>query len=231
MELKEFKFNKPANRPFIFSSFVSTLDGKIIVKKPGYWPIGSKNDYQFFTHLRAHADAIVDARNTAMMFGKKTIETIQSQSFNEIRSQLGKTKETEYIVITSRPDQELLSLFTEYKPYIATTAPVSSYDQSRILHLTGEKHIDLQAFFELCEEKGWHSVFIDGGPTLIAQLLQEQLIDELFITIAPKIVGSEQGITLTLAEGLLFDPKEVKRFSLVSSEQVGDEVFLRYKFM
>ena len=231
MELKKFEFNKPANRPFIFASFVSTLDGKIIVKAPGYWPIGSSHDYAFFTHLRAHVDVIVDGKNTAYMFGKKTIETITSTSFKEQRKQLGKEKDAEYVVVTSKPDRELLSSFDgAYKPYIATTEQSSiEYVQSRIIRIEGEGYVKLTSLMSEFAQRAWEYIYIDGGPTLIAELLDQNLLDELFVTIAPKIFGSETGKTMTLAEGKLFEPDKIKQFKLISSEVIGDEVFVRYR--
>lgn len=231
MLFKPFKFNKPSHRPFIYASFVSTIDGKVIVKAPGYWPIGSKNDYAFFTYLRAHADVIVDGKNTALMFGKKTIETITSQTFKQQRKALGKEKDAEYVVVTSKPDNELLSSFDgAYKPHIATTEQSSiEYDQSRIIRIEGEGHGNLTSLMSEFEQRGWKYVYIDGGPTLIAQLLAQDLLDELFITLAPKIVGSKEGTTMTMVEGTLFSAENIKQFNLISAETVGDEVFLRYR--
>lgn len=230
MKLKKYKFKKSVDRPFIFSSFVSTIDGKIIVKAPGYWPIGSKNDYAFFTHLRAHADVIADGKNTAMMFGKKTIETITSLSFKEQRKALGKKQDAEYVVVTSKPDDELLSMLSgEYTPYIATSSALNfTYNQSRIIKIEGDGQVNLSSLMHSFTQKGWEYVYIDGGPTLISALLEQNLLDELFVTIAPKIVGTEDGKTMTLAEGKLFPSENIKQFKLLSSEVVGDEVFLRY---
>lgn len=232
MYLKPYLFKKPAHRPFIYASFVSTLDGKIIVKKPGYWPIGTVNDYTHFTHLRAHADVIIDGKNTALMFGQKTIETIQSDLFATARKELGKTEKAEYIVVTGRPDDELLNYFDgEYKPYLATNQASSTiqYDKDRIISIDSSNHVDLVLLMQEIETRGWKNVYIDGGPTLIAQLLQKELLDELFITISPKIFGSKEGVTLTMVEGQLFSPEKIKQFKLISTEVDGDEVFLRYK--
>jgi len=35
MQLKPFVFEKPEDRPFLYTSFASTIDGKIIVKDEG----------------------------------------------------------------------------------------------------------------------------------------------------------------------------------------------------
>lgn len=210
MIYKNLSFQKPPNRPFFYSSFVTTADGKIWVDKPGYWPIGSKTDFETFTYLRAHADAIIDGKGTAKQFGKNTIETIHSESFKTLRKSLGKVKEVRYFVVTKHPDEELKKALAnpfDYKPEIFT----QGIDEL-VQHLQNE-HLDY--------------IFIDGGPHLLASFLAHNLLDELFLTIAPRIFGND-GSAMTMVEGILLDPKKVQ-LNLVSVEKVGNEVFLRYR--
>ena len=139
-------FPKPKKRPFFFTSFVSTIDGKIIVKKKGYWPIGSKNDYEHFTYLRAHADAIIDAKNTALMFGGQTIATINGAKFRKIRERLGKSGVPDYLVITSSPDEELAGVLQnsyDYKTTILTVENASvSQDIEKAAKIKHVSHLD-----------------------------------------------------------------------------------------
>ena len=93
---KNLTFPLLKNRPYFFTDFVSTVDGKVKVQNPNYWPIGSKTDFETFTFLRAHADVIIDGKNSALAFGNRTIETINSNSFLQIRKQLGKKNKILY---------------------------------------------------------------------------------------------------------------------------------------
>jgi riboflavin biosynthesis pyrimidine reductase len=199
------------HRPYFYTSFVSTIDGKVFVKKPGYWPIGSKYDYDYFTWLRAHADAIIDGKGTALAFGQKTIATINSQQFNTLRQQLGKTKNIDYVVMTSFPDDSLKkSLKNNY-----------SYEPKYFSE-------ELPKLAKYLKEHDVHTAFIDGGPTLLGSCIRENLLGEIFLTIAPKIYGSQCEQTVTMVEGTLFDPTE-SIWKLMSAEKVDNEVFLRYK--
>lgn len=218
MKLTPFSFQKPSDRPFLFTSFVSTIDGKIIVKDKGYWPIGTKEDYHYFTYLRAHADAIVDAKNTALQFGKYTIKTIHDEIYQSFRKELGKRDKPEYIVLASNPNEEL-RLVLENDHGFETTILTPEKDTRRV---------SISQLIHYLKEKGHKHVFIDGGPTLIAQLLQEKVLDEIHLTIAPKIFGSLPDKTLTMVEGILFSPDRVPQFELVSVDKIGNEVILRY---
>ena len=219
MKQAAFDFPTHTDRPYFFTSFVSTIDGKIIVKEKGYWPIGTKADYDYFTYLRAHADAIVDAKHTVLQFGKHTIRTIHDETFQNYRKELGKKGLPEYIVLTSTPDAQLTSVL----------ANDHGYEPTIITPKEGSERVTIQHLIDHLNDQKYKHVFIDGGPTLIAQLLEAGVLDEIHLTIAPKVFGSAPGKTLTMAEGILFPPDKVPQFKLVSVEKLDDEVVLRYR--
>ena len=73
------KFPKVLKRPFFYTNFVQTVDGKVGVGKSelqGYWPIGSKKDYEVLTELRAYADCLIHGGNLAREFGEQTLKSI-----------------------------------------------------------------------------------------------------------------------------------------------------------
>lgn len=218
MTFKQFIFHKPEDRPFFYTSFVSTIDGKVMVKKKGYWPIGTKEDFGYFTNLRAHADAIVDAKNTALRFGKFTINTINDTAFQGIRKKLGKEGHPEYIVLTSNPDEALRNVLKNNH----------GFETMILTPESGSKRIDIKKLIEYLNIKKHKCVYIDGGPSLIAQLLKSQVLDEIHLTVTPKIFGSMEGQTLTLVEGYLFPPDNIPKFHLKEVTKIGDEVILRY---
>lgn len=78
------------------------------------------------------------------------------------------------------------------------------------------------------------SLRIDGRqdlPSVQTGFLAADLLDEIFVTIAPKIVGNRAGATLTMVEGHLFPAEEVKNLRLLSVGEVEDEVYLRYRVL
>ena len=67
-----------------------------------------------------------------------------------------------------------------------------------------------------------------GGPRTNAWLIEAGLVDELFLTIAPKIQGGASGTTAI--EGCGFSPHALVRLELLSAYRAGSELFLRYRF-
>lgn len=211
MPYKNLSLPTNSSRPFFYTSFAQTLDGKVYINKKGYWPIGSKTDYDTFTYLRSHADAIIDGKNTAIRFAKYTIDTIHSDVFKQMRATNSITELPEYIVLTKHPDETLNSVLQ------------NPYQYNTTIFKEGIKEL-----VNYLQQKNKKTVFVDGGPHVIASLLREKLLDEIFVTVAPRIFGNEDNLAITMVEGMLLEPNEVK-LKLLSTEQEEDELYLHYK--
>lgn len=212
MIYKNLKFPSYSNRPFFYTNFVQTVDGKVQVLKnsKGYWPIGSLADHKVLLELRAYADCLIHGKNLGLQFGEVTLKSLSDPSFKKSRKGLGKDPDLPYFIVTSKPPSltHLLKAKT-IKPTIVSS--------------------NLKSLVEQLKEAGYKHVLVEGGPHLLASFLKDDLLDEIFLTIAPKIFGNENQSTLTLVEGCLFPPAKVKKFKLISVKKVGDEVFLRYR--
>jgi 5-amino-6-(5-phosphoribosylamino)uracil reductase len=69
----------------------------------------------------------------------------------------------------------------------------------------------------------------EGGPTVFGSLLQEGLVDELFLTLAPQLAGRDEGSPrLALLEGAALWPDSPRWLGLRSVRRAGDHLFLRY---
>ena len=84
---------------------------------------------------------------------------------------------------------------------------------------------DLESLVEELNDKGYKHVLVEGGPNLLGSFLKIGLIDEIFLTIAPKIYGSRPNSTKTLIEGILLPPNKLK-LKLISVNKIKDELFL-----
>ena len=201
------KFSKsPKGRPFFYTNFVQTVDGKAAVLRGGYWPIGSKFDHQVLMELRGYADCLIHGGNLGREFGKITLKNINKPSFKKMRQRLGKDINLPYYIITKH-----LKSLNNLKSLGANI-------------FTG----NLDTFsVELQNQKFKHAL-IEGGPTLLGSYLNEGLIDEIFLTIAPKIYGSKPNSTKTLVEGILLPPDKFQ-LKLISVKRIKNELFLRYQ--
>lgn len=227
------KFKGPKNRPFFYTNFVSTLDGKVAVRNKGYWPIGSKKDFEVLLELRAHADVLVHGKNTALSF--RHMERLAEPRFKTLRRKIGKESSLLYMVVSDHPDDQLARHLKSISGAKAVLVTSEAAHLSKKLRETvdvmrfGERHVDIDLFAEYLWAAGKKHVLVEGGPSLVGSFFARDLIDEVFLTIAPKVFGSKPGDTATMMEGSLLSPAQSRRFELLSAKKLGDEMFLRYR--
>ncbi|MDQ3361909.1 MAG: dihydrofolate reductase family protein, partial [Actinomycetota bacterium] len=86
--------------------------------------------------------------------------------------------------------------------------------------------VDVRALLEVLRTThGVERLLVEGGPALNRALIDESLADELFLTVAPKLLsGDESAIVRGACAG-----GEPRSLHLLSVHSAGDELFLRYR--
>jgi 2,5-diamino-6-(ribosylamino)-4(3H)-pyrimidinone 5'-phosphate reductase len=79
---------------------------------------------------------------------------------------------------------------------------------------------------ERLKKQGVDRLLVEGGGELNWLLLREDLIDELFFTLAPSLLGGRDAPTPIEGEGLSMAQQH--RLKLLEVERVGDELFTRW---
>lgn len=216
------EFPKLPSRPYFFTNFVQTVDGKVYVLENSkqYWPIGSEKDRETFLYLRSVSDCLVHGKNSALHY--KTVDTLNKYN-----------KSLPYFVVTNHPDQALADILQNdhgIKPYLVVSksvkVPESFKDIVEIVTI-GENEVNLEEFSKYLFDKGYKSALVEGGPNLVGQFLKQNLLDEVFLTIAPKLFGDKNN-TLTMIEGMLLPPEDIKTLKLLSLKEYEGEIYLRY---
>lgn len=77
-------------------------------------------------------------------------------------------------------------------------------------------------------ERGVRSVIVEGGPHLNAAFVAERLVDELYWTIGPHLLGTD---ALPMVAPFAGEDAEPWRARLVSVMRHEDELMLRYRFV
>jgi 2,5-diamino-6-(ribosylamino)-4(3H)-pyrimidinone 5'-phosphate reductase len=93
----------------------------------------------------------------------------------------------------------------------------------------GRSAVDALELVEwLGKERGCRVVLCEGGGVLTAQLFAARAVDELYLTLVPRILGGSNAPTLAAGNG--FEPDAVPDGHLVSCDRIGDELYLMYSF-
>ncbi len=221
--------------PYFYSNFVATLDGKVQIldHTDSYWPLGSRLDYETLIELRTYADVLIHGSTTVLFH--PTIHSLSKDTFHEARKGM-KKGEILYIAVSNHPVDDLMPKLASKHPLVKTMVLTSQNarvskklaENAEIVRL-GKEQVDVSLLPNFLLKRGKKHILVEGGPTLLGSFFRANLIDELFLTLAPKIVGNKKGKTLSMVEGFLYPPSQVPSYNLVSCMPIENEVYLRYR--
>jgi riboflavin biosynthesis pyrimidine reductase len=107
--------------------------------------------------------------------------------------------------------------------------PLAPHVQVRVAG--GEKLVAAGALLEILRDAGARVALCEGGPHLFGELLGARLVDELFLTMAPQLIGRDASARrLALIEGMSFGNGRGRWANLAWVRRAGDDLFLRYRF-
>jgi riboflavin-specific deaminase-like protein len=215
----------PPDRPYLVLNMVSTLDGKATIdwRTKG---LSTELDRQLFHHLRAQADAVMVGAGTARTerYGRMA----KSEELRDKRQREGLARDPLAVVISGRLDLPAdLPLLSEPEQTVliatASDAVLPGVGDQVEYARVGDDLPLLMA--RLREEYGIRSVLCEGGPTLNSFLLAAGLVDELFLTLHPKLAGGAAALTIVAGRELV-EPVELSLLSVAEGE--GD-LFTRWR--
>ena len=219
--------NREGARPYVIINTVSSVDGRTAVggKAAG---LGSGIDRQTMRILRSRADAVMVGAGT-LRAERLTLgldETGVPQPLAIIVTHTGDVPLEEHLIVEG--SQEVLILISDGVPkrvgeWLLALAPVMRAPADP----TGAVDLDA-ALRTLKAERGVESLVVEGGPGLNHALISLDLVDELFLTVAPEVLGGCAEQTLTLLRGPTLPDRDRPTLEVVSIHLSGDEVFLRY---
>jgi riboflavin-specific deaminase-like protein len=214
------------DRPYVVCNFVSSLDGKATAEgRTG--PLANEADHTVFHLLRTQVDALL--AGTGTMRVERYGVAIRSERLSEIRLAEGRPPQPLCVVISRSGNVPFeVPLFADARADVVLYAPAGlklPRCEARLTHHempAGEDDLS-QILRALRRDHGVRSLLCEGGPLLFNSLLRQNLVDELFLTVSPTLVGAaETGITA----GAGWDQLRVMK--LVWALEFQGSLFLRY---
>jgi riboflavin-specific deaminase-like protein len=221
------------NRPFVIATFAMTVDGKVTTKNFGPVDFTSREDKLHLFRQRALADAVLLGHTS---LERDNVRLGIPAELQESRIKQGKSRSPLRVIVSNRGriDERLKIFQSDASPIVIfSTARMPRKNQAALrklstLHLTSAREVNLAAMMKtLRHEYKVHTLACEGGPTLFRSLLEQGLIDQLNLTIAPYLFGGAAAPTLTGLDRE-FLPASVQ-CSLLEMRTVGEECFLTYR--
>jgi 2,5-diamino-6-(ribosylamino)-4(3H)-pyrimidinone 5'-phosphate reductase len=226
-------------RPRVLVNFASSVDGKITLaphlRDRPFTMSRGKRDHERMRELRAMADAILIGASNLRADDPDLALAIQERQ----RRQKSGERQPYRIVVTGRgegvrPDCKMFdpalggpSIVAHARTMPASTraalAPVA-----RLVEMD-ERDVDIPKLLAwTARELGVRTLLCEGGGVLCAGLFRARAVDELYVTLVPRILGGADAPTLVEGPGFL--PDEIPDATLGAFDRVGDELYLRYDF-
>jgi len=215
----------PPDRPYLVLNMVSSLDGKATIdwRTKG---LSTDLDRRLFHRLRTQADAVMVGAGTvrAERYGRMA----KSEELRAVREAEGLAADPLGVIVSSRLDlpADLPILGEpEQRVLIATSSDATLPEtEAEVLYERIADDLPLLVA-RLREQHGIRSVVCEGGPTLNSHLLAAGLVDELWLTLNPKLAGGAAALTIVAGRELV-EPAELELVSVAEGE--GD-LFTRWR--
>jgi riboflavin biosynthesis pyrimidine reductase len=192
--------------------------------------LGGPADKSLFATLRSLADLVVVAAGTMRAEGYGPARL--PDATREVRLARGQTAVPPIAVVSRscRLDWDT-AFFTdaEARPLVITVTDADARDRARAAEVAdvitaGQVDVDFALAFQELGRRGVQSVLAEGGPTLNGQLARVGLLDELCVTLAPRLASGDA--KRILAGSTL---EELGVLVLHAVYEQDDYLFLRYR--
>jgi riboflavin biosynthesis pyrimidine reductase len=153
-------------------------------------------DQRLLGHLRSHADVI--------MVGAATVqaEHYRPVSFRpEVtaqREQDGYAAAPPLVVVTAHANLPItLPIFDPLGPRTIIATLAESAARASELHdvadvvVVGEDDLDLARLIDVLHERDLQRILCEGGPYLLSRLIEQDLVDDMCLTLSPFLAGSQ----------------------------------------
>jgi 5-amino-6-(5-phosphoribosylamino)uracil reductase len=220
----------PDDRPHVTVNMVASADGGTAVEgRTGV--LSSPPDRAVFRLLRSLADVVLVGAETVRAEGYGTVKA--TDEVRARRMARGQTPAAALAIVTKSLHLDWSStLFTEptQRPFViapsdADADALSAAEEVATVIRAGTGSVDLrEALRRLRQEHDVLKVLCEGGPTLNTHLAEGSLLDQLCLTVSPKLLG---GASKTILADVALDaPIDLTLASVLVADS---ELFLRYR--
>jgi riboflavin-specific deaminase-like protein len=221
-------------RPFVTANFAITWDARISTRRGTPADFSSKRDKRRLVEIRADCDAVLASVKT--IASDNMTMGLPDAALRAAREQRGQAPYPLRVLLTNsgRIDPKLRLFEKDFSSIVIfSTTRMPARTRAALaakadLWLHDSSGVNLSAMLTtLRAEYGVKRLVCEGGAQVFRSLLEAGLIDEVHVTLAPRIFGGKDAPTLTSIAGN-FLPASIP-LRLTKMEVVEDECFLRYR--
>lgn len=181
-----------ADFPYVACNFIATLDGRATMGG-NTQQLGFPTDGRALMRLRTFADAVMIGAGTMRV--ERYGRILPEQRLRDYRRQIGLAEDPLTVIVTGTMDLPWdAGLFSDGHGEVLLATPSSGSPPATKTPVEVLRFPDGVSMEELLghlhREQGVESLVCEGGPTVLNELIAEGLVDDLFLTQNPVLVGS-----------------------------------------
>lgn len=219
---------RPPDRPWLRLNMIGAANGAATDDEGRTGGLAAEGDREVFRTLRALADAILVGAGTARIEGYGPHRL--PERLARRRADDGRADPAPIVLVSRSLDFDYSSpLFTEaVTPTMVLTCEAAPEDGLRrareagLVVMAGDAAVDLGEGIRLLrDEHGLVVLLCEGGPALNSPLFRDDLVDELCLTVAPKLAGGR-------IRAIVDDMPGTRDLELAGLCEEDGELYLRY---
>ena len=209
------------NRPFISVCYAQSVDGCIAARNNHPLTLSGHESMVFTHRLRTSFDAILVGIGTVLADNPR------------LNARLVEGPDPQPIVLDTHLRVPVDSALLQQNPkrsWISCGKDRSTERKDRLeaagadileCETGADRRIDLPVLMQRLLKKGVGSIMVEGGAQVITSFINHQLVDQLIVTIAPKLVG---GLPVVDQRGI--SAKPFLPLDQIEYQRIGDDMIL-----
>ncbi len=213
-----------------------SADGKISDRGRSPARFGSAADQAHLEAQVALADVVLFGAGTLQAYG--TTMSVRERALKQGRQERGQSSQPVQMVCSLSGELDASAKFFDQPvPRWLLTSQAGAtrwqrtnhFEQVLIAPQLGNGGIDWPQIWRDLDNQNINRLAVLGGGQLTAALFEAELVDELWLTICPLVLGGERSPTPADGQGFLAAQAPQLKLSLV--KQLGEELLIHYKVL
>jgi len=186
------------SKPYVILSAAISIDGKISTKS-GDSKLSSSEDFVRLHKLRSKVDAIIVGKNTVLK-DDPLLTVRRTKGKNPVR-----------IILDSKgaipSKSKILQTSKEIPTIIAVSKTISKSNLQKLKEfpveviVVGQKSVNIKSLLKKLSEKNLNLLLVEGGGMINWEFINQNLFDEMIITLSPYLIGGNDAISLIQGMG------------------------------
>ncbi len=218
-------------RPYVIAKWAQSLDGKLATRTGGSKWISGEQSRRRVHQLRARVDAILVGSGTVLK--DDPLLTARGVPIRRIATR---------VILDGRlriPEKcRLIATIGDAPVLIFTSADKAGSARAKRLRRNGvavesvplvRGTLSLRSILKHLASRDVTNLMVEGGPTILSAFLDQRLVDETHVFVAPRLIGGSDAPSVWMGAGTsrITDGLEP---TVISAQKVGNDIHYRLRF-